>query len=697
MRLRRKNICSYVAAAGAALVPGVAPAAMDDALGAVELSAVEVRASAENLSGIAGAASEGLVARERIQALPLLRPAEALELVPGMIVTQHSGDGKANQYFLRGFNLDHGTDFRTTVAGVPVNMPTHAHGQGYTDLNFLIPELVERVRYRKGPYYAEEGDFSSAGAAHFDYARKLDGTLAQIGGGQNGYRRALLAGAPAVGSGNLLYALEWFHNDGPWTVPERYKKLNGVLRYSEGTRHDGFALTAMAYQGEWTATDQVAQRAVDAGRIDRYGSLDPTSGGETRRLSLSADWARRGAHGRTQANAWLLDYRLDLYSNFTYCLNDLAASGACASGDQFKQADRRRAGGFSASHTQFERWGGLDVDNTFGIDGRVDRIRPVGLYATSARTTLATTREDRVDQRSIAFYAQNQTRWLPWLRTVAGLRADFYRFDVASNVAVNSGQAGDRMLSPKFSAIFGPWRATELFLNYGRGFHSNDARGATLRVDPASGAPAEKVTPLVRSRGYEAGLRSAPLPGWQTTLTLWRLDIASELLFVGDAGITEPSRPSRRRGVEWTNLFVANSWLAFDADFSFSHARFRGDDPAGNFIPGAVARTANLGVTADNGGAWFGALRLRHFGPRPLLEDNSVRSQATTMANLRVGHRLDRRTQLALDVHNLFDRKVSDIDYWYESQLAGEAAPVADRHTHPAEPRTLRLTLTHRF
>ena len=692
MLLRQKLISSYVALIFVLpFVAFCAHAAAESIDADIELSTIEVRANTENLAGIAGAASEGVVAKERIAALPLLRPGEVLELVPGMVVTQHSGDGKANQYFLRGFNLDHGTDFQTSVVGVPVNMPTHAHGQGYTDLNFLIPELVDRVSYRKGPYYADEGDFSSAGAAQIDYARKIDGTLAQIGLGQNGYQRALLVGSPVVGNGYLLYALEAFHNDGPWSVPEHDQKLNGVLRYSEGTRFEGFSVTAMAYRANWTATDQVPQRAIDAGLINRYGSLDPSSGGHTQRLSLSAEGAWRGTNHRTQASAWLQDYRLDLYSNFTYALNDPA------NGDQFKQADRRRAGGFAASHTAYDRWGAFEVDNTLGVEGRIDRIRPVGLYATSERTILSTTREDRVDQRSVALYAQNQTRWLEKLRTVAGLRADFYRFEVNSNIAANSGLANDQQISPKLTAIFGPWRSTEFYLNYGHGFHSNDARGTTLTVDPSTGAAAGKVTPLVKTKGYEIGVRSEALPGWQTTLSLWALNIDSELLFVGDAGVTEPARSSQRHGIEWNNLYTVNAWLAFDADFALSHARFRGDDPAGNFIPGAVASTANLGITLANFGPWFGAFRLRHFGPRPLIEDNSVRSASTTIANLRWGYQFDRRTTWAFDVFNLFNRKVSDIDYWYASQLRGEVAPVDDIHTHPVEPRTLRLSLTHRF
>lgn len=696
--VRRNKFSSYsVALLG--FMPVLAAAQARAPAGAeVQLTAIEVRAKAEDVLGIATAGSEGVVAKERIESLPILRPAETLELVPGMIATQHAGDGKANQYFLRGFNLDHGTDFRTTVAGVPVNLPTHAHGQGYTDLNFLIPELVDQIRYRKGPYYADVGDFSSAGAAYLDYTRKLDGTLGSLTYGSNKYGRGLLAGSPEVGGGNLLYAIEWSHADGPWQVPENYQKLNGVLRYSQGSRLDGWSVTGMAYHGKWTSTDQLAKRAVDGGLVKRYGTLDPTTGGETHRYSLSADWARRGKDSQSAANVWALDYKLDLYSNFTYCAADFAATGTCNNGDQFRQSDRRRAGGFDARHTLFDRWGAFDVENTVGTEARIDRIRPVGLYATTARQITSTVREDDVDQRSWSLWAQNVTHWLPWLRTQAGLRADYYQFRVNSNVPQNSGTVSDNMLSPKLSATFGPWLQSEVYANWGRGFHSNDARGTTIRVDPTNTATAvDPVKPLVRSTGYELGVRSKPLEGWQTTVAVWRLDLDSELLFIGDAGITEPSRPSKRYGVEWNNLWAVNSWLAFDADLSWSHARFSQSDPAGDYIPGAVTTTANLGATIDYIGPWFGAFRLRYFGPRPLIEDNSVRSSSTTLANMRVGYRFDKQTTLALDIFNLFDRKANDIEYWYESQLRNEAAPVNDRHFHPVESRTFRLTLNHRF
>ncbi|HZX33493.1 MAG TPA: TonB-dependent receptor [Rhodocyclaceae bacterium] len=657
------------------------------------LPAVEVRAQANTLLGDAAAGSEGIVSGDRLRAQPILRPGEALETVPGLIVTQHAGDGKANQYFLRGFNLDHGTDFATFVGGVPVNMPTHAHGQGYTDLNFLIPELVDQIRFRKGPYFAEEGDFASAGTAHIDYARRLDQGLAQVTAGQGGYARGLLAGSPALAAGHLLYGLEWFHNDGPWQVPEDYRRLNGILRYSQGSRNDGFSVTVMAYRGKWTSTDQVAQRAIDRSQVNRFGSLDPTSGGETHRYSLSGEWGGRGRDSQSRASAWWLDSGLDLWSDFQYCLNN-----GCPPGDQFKQAERRQAGGFAASHAVFDRWAGFEVENRVGFQGRIDRLSPVGLYATQSRNILATVREDRVTQRSIALWVQNEWHWTPWLRSIVGLRGDAYDFKVDSSLPANSGKAQDQMATPKFSLVFGPWRRTELYLNYGHGFHSNDARGTTLRVDPADGTtPVERVKPLVRTRGSEIGVRSEPMPGWQTTVALWQLDMASELLFVGDAGTTEPSRPSRRHGLEWTNAYAPTAWLTVDADLSWSQARFRGDGPVGNHIPGAVATTANVGLSVDRIGPWFGALRLRYFGPRPLVEDNSVRSAGSALANLRIGYRLDPATQVAVDVFNLFDRKANDIEYWYESRLPGEATATFDRHVHPAEPRTLRVSLIHRF
>ncbi|MCX7155704.1 MAG: TonB-dependent receptor [Rhodocyclales bacterium] len=655
----------------------------------------------EGLIGEAGSASEGTVTAKQLENRPLLRPAEILEVVPGLIISQHSGDGKANQYYLRGFNLDHGTDFAASVMGMPANQPTHAHGQGYLDLHFLIPELVEHMHYRKGPYAAEAGDFATAGSASIDYVRKLDAPFAQLSIGQNSYRRGLLAGSPAAGSGNLLYAVEWTENNGPWQLPENIGKFNTLLRYSHGSEDNGWSLAAMAYRAQWASTDQVPQRALDAGLISRFGNLDASDGGRSSRHSLSGEWSARTPQRWARANAYFIDSKLNLWSNFTFCPNDLANSGNCNRGDQFEQADSRKIYGLNLAHTWYEKLTGLPADLTLGLQSRVDDIGKVGLYATTRRQRWGTVREDSVRESGIALYGQAQVQWLEKFRSIVGLRGDAYRFKVDSDTAANSGQVSDRIMSPKLALIFGPWAKTEYYVNAGYGFHSNDARGVTAKVNPDFrdaanfGTAVDTSTPLVRAKGYELGLRSALVPKLQTSLALWRLDLASELVFVGDAGTTEPSFPSRRVGIEWANYWTPARALTVDADLALSRARFTRIDATvpGSWIPGAIERTLSVGASWDSGGEWSGGMRLRYFGPRALIEDNSVRSKASTIVNLQAGYRFDRKIKLSLDVLNAFDSKVSDIDYLYESQLATEAVAVSDIHTHPAEPRTLRLTL----
>ncbi|KQV91427.1 TonB-denpendent receptor [Massilia sp. Root351] len=658
----------------------------------------------DNAVGTSDAASQGRITSSLIASRPALRTGELLEFVPGMIVTQHSGDGKANQYFLRGFNLDHGTDFATFIDGMPVNMRSHAHGQGYSDMNFLIPELVQRIDYRKGPYFSEEGDFASAGTARIRLADELPSMASATIGG-NGYRRAMAAGSTGIGTGTgaltgsaapdgkLLYALEANRNDGPWDTPERVRKYSAVLRYSAGTADQGYSLTAMAYRNRWSATDQVPLRAVEAGLIGRYGTLDPSDGGDSARYSLSWQLHRRGAASRSELSAYAIRSSLDLYSNFTYLLAD---SGQ---GDQFNQSEHRNVAGFDASHTWLHALHGVEMRSRIGAQGRYDKLSPVGLYATRRRERTATIREDRVAESSAALYAENVAQWLPAFRSVAGLRYDAYRFAVSGGAAGGNGneQASGGIVSPKLSLIFGPWARTEYFLNFGKGFHSNDARGVT-QSGQAGGTPSQPATPLAATRGYEAGLRSELLPGLQSSLALWRLDLDSELVFVGDAGQTEASRASRRSGIEWNNHYLARPWLQFDLDLAASRARYRDSDPAGRRIPGALEKVASFGVTVTDVQRWSGGVQLRYFGPRPLAEDNGVRSASSALAYARVGYKLGAGTSLALDVFNLFNKRASDIDYYYVSRLPGEAAEgVADRHFHPVEPRSFRLTLTHRF
>ncbi|MGK5072338.1 TonB-dependent receptor [Janthinobacterium sp. ZB1P44] len=651
---------------------------------------VLVDGSRLNQLGVADSANAGSVTQQQLDARTSYRSGELLEAVPGLIVSQHSGEGKANQFYLRGFNLDHGTDLRTTVDEMPVNQRSHGHGQGWTDLNFLIPELAMRLDYRKGPYAAAQGDFSSAGAASVVYANRLTQGVASAGIGQNGFRRALLADSVDAGDGSLLYALEAQHNDGPFSQPDRYRKRNGVLRYSEGYANNGFNVTAMTYDASWNATDQIPLRAVRDGSLGRFDAIDASDGGKAQRYSLSGAWRQTTDDASSRGSAYVIANRLALFSNFTYALDDPL------NGDQFAQPDRRVTAGLDASHTWHRHTDRGSSDTTIGLQLQNDNIHN-GLYTTRQRQIVSTTRQDHIVETSIGVYGENSTRWSRSLRTVAGLRADAYRFDVRSDRPENSGTASDHLFSPSLSVIAGPWRDTEAYLNIGNGFHSNDARGTTITLDPKTGEAADKVTPLVRSRGLELGLRSAAIAGLQTSLSLYRLDFDSELLFIGDAGATEAGRPSRRYGIEFSSYYKAAGWLSLDLDLAYARARSRGSAPAGDFIPGAIEGVAQLAMTLTPPGRWSGSLRLRYFGPRPLIEDNSVRSAASVGLNGRIAYQVDKTWRVEMEGYNLANRRDSAIDYYYASRLPGEAQPVDDIHFHPVESRSLRLTLVKNF
>ena len=655
-----------------------------------DIDEVVVTANRLKLSGTPRAASEGTVLAEQLENRPLLRVGELLEVVPGLIVTQHTGDGKANQYFLRGFNLDHGTDFSTRVEGIPVNMPTHGHGQGYMDINFVIPELVDRIVYRKGAYYPELGNFSAAGAAEMSYQDTATPFVA-FTGGEDGYARVVAGGSTELAGGDLLLGFEHDRTDGPWVLAENLRKYNGVARWSRKTDTSGLSIDVMGYKGDWTATDQIPQRAVDSGLIDRFGFIDPSNGGNTHRYSISAQGYLKSGAGRLDYSAYALDYQLDLFSDFTYALNPVQ-------GDQFEQFDDRRVYGGALTWDQAFTIGSAESHWRVGLDVRHDDISPVGLHLTHARVRYATIREDEVKQTLTGLWTGVTTQWTPWLRSELGVRADRFDYDIASDLAANSGSGSDTLASPKVSLAFGPWRDTEFFLATGRGFHSNDARGATITVDPVDGVtPVGRVTPLAKAKGSEVGVRTALIPNSQLSLSLWQLNLDSELLFVGDGGSTEATRPSRRTGVELGIYSKPRTWLIIDANYAWSKARFRDIDPVGDRIPGAVEAAASLGVSVDLPSGWFGGARLRYLGPAALIENDSVRSPSSTLLNLTAGRHIGERWKLTVSIYNLLDRRANDIEYFYESQLAGEAAPVEDIHFHPVEPRTVRATVEVKF
>ena len=667
------------------------------------------------------AASAGDIGQAQIASEPLLRPAGMLENIPGLIVTQHSGEGKANQYFLRAFNLDHGTDFALEVDDMPVNMPTHAHGQGYSDFNFVIPELAGDLHYKKGPYYADEGDFATAGTARVSLLNEVP-VSATLGLGRDGYRRGLLMGSTSWLGGTVLGAGEVYHNDGPFAVPDDYNRLNGVLRYFHGDDRDYFTLTTMAYSGKWNSTDQVPQHAILDGIIDRYGSLNPTDGGISSRYSLSFSRLKRTDEDQVQVSAYLVRYKLDLWSTFTYYLKNPV------SGDQMLQLDDRVVYGFKASKSWFTSWLGVPTTHLVGVQARIDDIKEVGIFPSFERRILGVRQNAGALESSGAVYGESSTQWLPHLRTTIGLRQDQFNFDVkdkmlnadhSCNVASDplgcaTGNKRASIFSPKFGLVLGPWAKTTYFLNLGDGYHSNDARGVTRSGENAAVRP---VTPLTRARSGEVGVATRFVPKWETRLDIFELKLKSELVFSGDAGVTSPAGATTRAGIEWGNTYHINSWLAAQLNAAFTRARFDrdaepddlgcGDAAAsqpcsraiglvGRYVPNSPTNVIDAGFTAQPESGWFGALRARHFGEAPLVEDNSAKARAYTTVDVNIGFRAP-KWLAAIDVFNLANVKWDDIEYYYVSRLKNEAAPVADYVVHSGVPRTVRARLQYQF
>jgi len=724
---------------------GPAPFRITLALGSVSTS-VNVQGREDDLTGIAQSATQGTVGQKELENRPILRSGEVLETVPGVIITQHAGGGKANQYFLRGFNLDHGTDFAVYLDDMPLNLPSHAHGEGYADMNTVIPELVQRVNYDKGPYSADVGDFGSAGAAHLEFYKTLPENFFQVEGGMYGYERAVFGVSEKVGSGNLLFGGEFYHDDGAWEHPDNYFKYNGLLTYSQGNEARGFSITAHAYRGTWNSSDQIPITAVP--QVGFFGSLNPTDGGNSDRYSLQAEWHRQDDHSRTQIMAYGFYYYLNLFSDFTYYLDDPVK------GDQFEQQDSRFVFGIDARHTLFNRWFGRRVENTFGLQVRNDWVRN-GLYRTENRTRTdkndsnacndapidacnadpnltavlpADTDVNRFTDTMFGFYVENKIQWAERFRTVLAFRGDeaFYNVTsltpsyaatelpgapVVNFAAANSGSVTQFMPEPKASLIFGPWRKTEFYVQGGFSFHSNDARGATQTQEPISPdnpfpAATPRIRALIQTKGSEVGVRTTAAPHLQSTLSLWYLHSASELLQSGDTGGTVASlSPSNRYGIEWANYYTPLEHWAFDFDLADSRAFFTEIDPddaapnspGGKRVPEAVGLVASAGATMHDYKRFSASLRLRAFGPRDLTSDGIYRSASTVLFNAEVRYRITEKWSFVVEALNLLNRRDHDIDYAYTSRIAPTADAAFTDVFHPVEPFQMRFGLRRTF
>ena len=647
---------------------------------------VVVWGRAIDLVGAADSASEGIVGYDDLTNRPLLRVGELVEVIPGMIATQHSGGGKANQYFLRGINLDHGTDFSISFEGMPVNFRTHAHGQGYLDMNFIIPELVQTIEYRKGTYAADVGDFSAASSSKFQTYNRLEKGFAELTYGSEDYLRAVAANSWDTTNGTWLLGAEIRLSDGPWEVAEDVRLYNGFLKYTTEIGGRDAELIATAYTNDWNATDQIPQRAFLTGDLGRYGSVDPSVGGETSRFNLIGTLSGEN----TTHQAFLTSYSLNLFGNPTYFLNDPI------NGDQIEQEDARWIFGGRVDNSRDLEWSNHEVVFRTGADLRFDAISDINLFLTSDRDRLSAIRTDSVDELSIGAYADVEVSWSDKLRTPVGLRADQYSWDVTSLRAANSGSGSDAILSPKFSLAYALNDQLEFYANYGRGFHSNDVRAAELSVDPVTGDPAEPFDAIVKASGSEAGFRAEISERLNFSATVFFLELDSELIFVGDAGTTEPNESTERIGVEAAIFWRPTAWLVIDATAAKTDAKFKDAPRGADNIPDAHDFVGAFGVTALLENGFVGSFRVRHFGDAALIEDNSVRKDGTTLVNLGLSYPLA-KFEFGLEVLNLFDSGGHDIEYFYESRLFNEVQSVEDFHFHPVEPREFRPRIKYVF
>ena len=670
-------------------------------------------------------ASQMTVSGEDLNERPVTRPGEILEAAPGLMTVMHADGGKANQYYLRGWNLDHGTDLATFWDDVPINLPTHAHGQGYTDLNWLIPETVSGLEIRKGPYWADVGDFENAGDLHISVRDSVEQNIQSATGGSFGYGRFLNLGSSKLGDGTLLYAGEFTTYSGPWTNPDDVKKFSGLLRYRQGTATDGVSLTGMAYTNTWNSTDQNALRYYTTGQMGLYGTFDPTDGGDTSRFSLSGRIAQTTDDGSWKANAYLVKYTMDLWNNYTYDTVDPV------NGDQFHQHDDRVYGGGGASRTFVGTVASLPVETVFGVQTRYDDILSQLNYSYQ-RQLLAPYIDDRVGEGNVGIYNETTVHWTDWLRTTLGWRGDYFEASVNSMLQpANSGNSKEAFGSPKFRMTIGPFDKIEFFVGAGEGYHSNDARSTTLTQVPGDPTTPEGASPfLVRSEGAEVGVRTKAIPNLDSSASLFFIHQDSELFFDGDTGDTTPGLPSNRYGVEFTNDYRLASWLHIDANLALSHARFMGYDTTqaalyqslagyptaqigntpGNYVYNAPWMIASAGITLGEKIGWFSALRWRYISSRPLTEDGVFQSPPMNVINAGVGYRFDNGWRLQFDALNLLNSTSDLATYAYGSLLTSDAMyalcyptpkipaavcgnGVMDYIYHPLEPLAFRVTL----
>ena len=701
------GLCATVAAMAWPCGSASAQAAADQALAAADEPAADVvvRSRLDPL-GSAETASQGTVTQQEIDLRPVARVGQIFEAVPGLVVTIHSGEGKANQFLARGFNLDHGTDFATFIDDMPVNEGTHAHGQGYSDIHYLIPELAGGLDYTKGPFYANVGDFGVIGSAHLHLLNDVPNQVS-LSAGTLGDERAFASGTLHFDNGDRLIAAgDVSHYDGPFEHPDNYRTIHAAARYVHGDDSNGFNVTAMYYRAQWNNTTDQPISAVNEGLIDRYGNLDPSDGGHAERFSLSAQDVVSGDDWKVTTNVYAIHSLLTLWNNFTHYLVDPVH------GDQEQQDETRNVFGGETAYARIDEVAGITVEDTFGLQGRYDE-NYIDRRHTEQRTILRecpgfintglfVCNADQVTQGNVAGYLQNTVHWLPWLRTVVGLREDYYGGTDHSLVTGFTGDVNKTLFQPKGSVIFGPWYETEVYVSAGRGYHTNDLRGVFGTV-PSTGANGgfEGTSYLSKIISEEVGIRSDVIPKVNLTAALFRIDFDSFLTYNQDQGNDFAGPPARLKGVELSAQYHPFNWLELNADVNFTHTRYFTGDIAfyglqGLRIAASPGFIGSFGAIADRG-PWFGGAELRWLGGYPLVEDASFSSKGYKDVNVDAGYRFNERLKVQLDIFNLFDSHAYAAQYAYQYQVAPNRAPQTGPTFHPLEPISAKLTLTATF
>lgn len=677
-----------------------------------------VTASRSELLGKADTASQGSISQQEVALRPIYRAAQLFESIPGLVVTTHSGEGKAPYYLIRGYALDHGTDFANFIDDMPVNRGTNAHGQGYSDLGFLIPQTVAGIDYTKGPYYVSVGDFGSVASAH---TRLLNEAPAQVAVtlGTDGYQEVQGMATLRLGSGKrLLGAFQVSHYDGPWQPAQNFRKANGLLRYSQGSVRDGFTVTAMAYASEGRLSTDQPERAVQSGLIGPFGTLDPSDYSRSQRYSLSGHLEKPIGHGQFSASLYAIRSTMTLWNNFTHYLYDPI------NGDQQAQDEARTTVGATARYTLKSRLLGMDAETVWGAQARHDTIFVDRRHTRGRDMVLTNCFQDQEDGSTLHYGAVNgycnadhvhilmlspslQTtlHWTSWLRTVGGIRLDYTHADDISLVTGTSGRGHQALWQPKGSLILGPWAKTEFYFSAGRGFHSNDVRGVFGTV-PTQGVPlALGSTPLLASTsGFEVGMRSNIIARLSIQIAAFQQDFGSELRYNADTGQNEAGAPSRRQGIEISAQYRPFPWLELNSDLAFAKPRYRGSNLAAfgldaPYIADAPNFTYSAGALVNGLGPWSGSLQWRRLGTHSLADGAlDPRDGGYSEWNLDVTYAFNGGWKAQVGLFNLFNSRSDAATYYYTSRLAGEPDEgIEGFHAHPLEPRSARFTLRKEF